>query len=377
MKIKKLFFSIIIILLMFCLLLYPKEMLEAASKGIVLWFHSVLPSLFPFMVGVSLLLNLGAADLLGHILEPIMRPLFHISGTCSFPVVMGFLSGYPMGAKIVTQLEQDGTISIQEAQKTLSFCNNPGPLFVIGTTATAMLQCPYAGYFMMLCIFLGSITTGFIFRFYGKKQPQKTVSSKYISSYNNNSIGTLLGKSVFESMETVVQIGGFVILFSVIIQALEKTNIISFISEKLVILFPNASYELISGIFCGILEMTNGANIISNSNHSLFIQILFITAILSFGGFSILAQTLSILSNSSIHTGIYILSKICNSFFSASYVFILYPFFQKTIQKTVPTGNIVLKGTVFDKESALLCILFLFICLFFYFFTKLKRTWHK
>lgn len=377
MKIKKLLFSIIVISLMFCLLLYPKEMLDAASKGILLWFRSVLPSLFPFMVGVSLLLNLGAADLLGHILEPIMRPLFHISGACSFPIVMGFLSGYPMGAKIVTQLEQNGTISSEEAQRTLSFCNNPGPLFVIGTTATAMLQCPYAGYFMMLCIFLGSITTGFIFRFYGKKQLSKTKCLKHIISHNNNSIGTMLGKSVFESMETIVQIGGFVILFSVIIQTLEKTNILSFFSQKFASFFPNASYELISGIFCGILEMTNGVNIISNSNHLLFTRIIFITAILSFGGFSILAQTLSILSNSAIHTGIYIFSKICNSLFSASYVFILYPFFQETIQKTVPTGNMLVKGTVFDKEFALLCILFSSICLFLYFFTKLKRGYHK
>lgn len=367
MKLKNMIFSFLILLLMALLLIYPKQMLAAASHGLQLWYCSVLPSLFPFMVGVSLLLNMGAAELIGHFFEPIMRPLFRVSGACSFPFVMGFLSGYPLGAKITADLEQNGTITPIEAQRTLSFCNNPGPLFVVGTAATALLHCPAAGYFMMIAVFLGSLTTGLCFRFYGREKSKKiSPSVRHASKIQYNTpMGALFGKSVFSSIETVVQIGGFIIVFSVLIKALELSNFLELLTDKIVLFLPNLSPQLVKGFLAGLLEMTNGSGIISTADSILFFKILFITAVLSFGGISILAQTLSILSATSVHTGIYTISKLCNSIFSSIYIIILYPFFQKTLQKAAPAFSIT-ADTAFHKEIYfLLCFLFFLLCFFF------------
>ena len=62
-----------------------------------------------------------------------MRPIFNIPGEGAFPFVMGIISGYPMGAKIISKFKQQGICTNEEAERMLSFTNNSGPLFIIGT----------------------------------------------------------------------------------------------------------------------------------------------------------------------------------------------------------------------------------------------------
>ena len=62
-----------------------------------------------------------------------MRPLFNVPGESAYAFIMGLISGYPVGAKIVTDLRKTNLCSKDEGERMLCFTNNSGPLFIIGT----------------------------------------------------------------------------------------------------------------------------------------------------------------------------------------------------------------------------------------------------
>ena len=86
------------------LMLFPKECLAAAKTGLELCGNVILPSLFPFFVLSSLVVDLGLAAYPGRVLEPVMRPLFRVNGSCAAALVLGFVGGYPVGARTAITL---------------------------------------------------------------------------------------------------------------------------------------------------------------------------------------------------------------------------------------------------------------------------------
>ena len=119
-------FNIIIIIM-------PNLVISSAKNGLLLWFNNILPAILPFLIGTNLLIRLGFIDFLGNLLEPFMQKIFNVSGNGAFPLILGMFSGYPIGAKITCELKEKGKISKIEAQRLISFTNNSGPLFIIGT----------------------------------------------------------------------------------------------------------------------------------------------------------------------------------------------------------------------------------------------------
>ena len=109
------------------LLLRPQKAASAVRAGLALCAGTVVPSLFPFFAAISLLLQLGAAEALGRLCAPIMRPLFRMRGVCALPLLAGLLGGYPSGAKTAASLYAQGRITRQEAELLLGFCDNCGP----------------------------------------------------------------------------------------------------------------------------------------------------------------------------------------------------------------------------------------------------------
>ena len=127
------------------LLLRPQEAAAAVREGLALCGGTVIPSLFPFFAAVSLLLQLGAAEALGSLFGPVMRPLFRMRGVCALPLLAGLLGGYPSGAKTAAGLYGQGRISRQEAELLLGFCDNCGPAFLLGYVGAGVLGDPGAG----------------------------------------------------------------------------------------------------------------------------------------------------------------------------------------------------------------------------------------
>ena len=121
-----LFTSLVLVITLF-MLINPRETVASAAFGFKLWYTAVLPALFPFFVVAELLVGLGFLHYLGVWLEPLMRPLFNLPGSSSLVVVMGFTSGFPVGALLTRELYERRMLNADEAERLVSFTNNCSP----------------------------------------------------------------------------------------------------------------------------------------------------------------------------------------------------------------------------------------------------------
>ena len=137
-KIKRNFLPLLFLSFTFCLLIFSKTNLPAVKSGLALWANSVVPSLFPFFVATELLMHTNIVSQLGVVFNKCMKPIFNIRGEGAFAFVMGIISGYPVGAKIASNFRKNNICSKEECERLLSFTNNSGPLFIIGTVGILM-----------------------------------------------------------------------------------------------------------------------------------------------------------------------------------------------------------------------------------------------
>ena len=165
-KLKSLFLPGIICLFLLFLLLYSKNNLEAAKSGLLLWANSILPSLLPFFIATELLGYTNIVSFLGRLLNKLMRPFFNVPGEGAFALIMGIISGYPVGAKIVANLKAQKLCTDIEAERLIAFTNNSGPLFIIGTVGVGLFSNASLGLLIFLCHILACLTVGFIFRWW-------------------------------------------------------------------------------------------------------------------------------------------------------------------------------------------------------------------
>lgn len=254
------------LLFIFFLVVFSKTNLIAAREGLTLWATAVVPSLFPFFIATELLSYTNIVNILGKFLEKIMRPLFNVPGNGAFAFILGMISGYPVGAKIVTKLRNDSLCSKREGERLLAFTNNSGPLFIIGTVGCSMFGNSEIGFLLLITHILSCITVGIFLgikdRFFLKCEEQhtsftkKNVHNKEISrSCNFSDLGEILGKSISSAISSIVMIGGFVVLFSVILSMLENSNILYIICNSLSSLLN--SLNLNDSIFTGFITRIN------------------------------------------------------------------------------------------------------------------------
>ena len=229
-QLKKVVPSLILILFIIGLMLFSNTNLMAAKKGLTLWANSIVPSLFPFFVATELLSKTNFVYFIGKFFNNIMYPFFNIPGEGSFALIMGLLSGYPVGAKIATNFRKNNVCSKEECERLLSFTNNSGPLFIIGSVGISMFGSSAIGFLLLISHILASITVGFIFKFwkYNKKSKTSlnTYNSKHSNTLNISNLGEVLGNCITSSINTILMIGGFVVIFSVILSILNSSNIL-------------------------------------------------------------------------------------------------------------------------------------------------------
>ncbi|MCI9445560.1 MAG: sporulation protein [Oscillospiraceae bacterium] len=147
---------------MVLLTLQPQAASKGVQAGLSLCAGTVIPSLFPFFVVISLLLQLGLADSLQGVCGPIMGPLFHMRGACALPLLAGLLGGYPSGARTAAGMYAQGRLTRQEAETLLGFCDNCGPGFLLGYAGAAVLGEARLGAALCVVHILSALITGMI-----------------------------------------------------------------------------------------------------------------------------------------------------------------------------------------------------------------------
>ena len=337
-KLKRNFIPLVFLFFTFCLLFFSKSNLPAVKSGLLLWANSVVPSLFPFFVATELLMHTNIVTQFGNILTRYMKPLFNVCGEGAFAFIMGIISGYPVGAKIAANFRKNNICTKEECERLLSFTNNSGPLFIIGTVGVLMFKNTTIGILLFITHILACITVGVIFRFWKYKRentnylkPSNSNSStnKTVSFYN---LGEVLSESITSSTSTILLIGGFVVIFSSIISILKASGTLTILSNLLSPFFHTLNIDIafISPLLSGFLEITNGINTISSiACKKLSYNIIFTAFLLGFGGISVLLQVLSITSKTDLSIKPYLYGKLLHGILAAFYTYIfinVFPF---------------------------------------------------
>lgn len=217
----------------------------------------------------------------------------------------------------------------------LSFTNNSGPLFIIGTVGVTLFGNSTIGFLLLITHILSCITVGIILgimdRFSNRHPVNIYSKNTFIKKQNNNSncsfsnLGEILAKSINSAISTVLMIGGFVVLFSVILSILKSSHILDVFCTFLSSIFKylNIDTNLATGFVTGIIELTNGVKQTAILNTKLITPSIVLCAfLLGFGGFSILLQVLSITSKSDLSIKPYIIGKLMQGLFAAFYTYI-------------------------------------------------------
>lgn len=338
-KLKTIILATSVTIMALSLISFPQEAVSASVRGLEMWWKIVFPSLLPFFIVSEMLIGFGVVKFVGVLLEPLMRPLFRVPGVGGFVWAMGMASGFPAGAKLTARLRQEKQLTRIEAERLVSFTNCSNPLFIFGAVSVGFFYNAKLGIILALAHYLGNFTVGLVMRFHGKYEKETKKTSLKFSLRtafselhrtrlkDNRPIGKLLGDAVMSSIQTLLMIGGFIILFSVLNRLLEHLQIIEFLGGMIAIVLqmiqiPEVfSIPLISGFF----EITLGSKLTSGVEDSTLMHQAIITSIiLAFSGFSVHAQVASILAQTDIRFKPFFIARIFHGIFAGIYTFLLW-----------------------------------------------------
>lgn len=314
---------------------YPKDTFDSAILGLNLWWNVVFPSLLPFFILSEILMGLGVVHALGILLEPLMRPIFNVPGIGAFALSMGLASGYPMDAVITCKFRKNNLCSKVEAERLLAFTNTADPLFMFGAVAVGMFAMPELGASIALAHYSASLLLGLIYRFYGRNRDEITPKNTTRESRNifiraflelyqarkddKRTFGVLLGDSVKASMNTILLIGGFIILFSVFLRILSVIGITAYLDSLFVILLHIVGFDtnLAQALSIGFFEIDLGSLATSQTIAPLSEKVAVVSAIIAWSGLSVHGQVASIVLEAGISMTPYMIARLLHAILSA------------------------------------------------------------
>lgn len=277
------------------MIIMPHKAISAAREALSLCGSVIVPSLFPFIFCAEMFISLGAASIVGKYLSPVMRPLFKLPGAASAAFVLGITSGYPIGAVCASSLYRNGDCTKEEAERVLAFCNNSGPMFIIGAVGSGMLKNHTLGLIIYIIHMLSAVLTGIIlgiFSHSNKNSTRRLCSANYDASIKDSAAN--LGDAVSKSVNSIIKVCGFVLVFAVFCATLPETNIKPY-------LYP-------------FFEITGGIDALLRNKNIYTIPLA--SAFLSFSGMSVLSQTATVVASSGLSLKTYVKGKLIQSFLS-------------------------------------------------------------
>lgn len=301
----------------FEILTESESILNSVNFSLNVFKNNIFPSLFPFFVLSNLLIKCGIPEFMGNLFKGLMNKLFKIKGVTAFIFFMSIISGNPANAKYTRELYLDKKIDKYEATKILCFTCFSNPLFILGTVSILFLNNKEAGLLILLCHYFGNVIIGLGMRSYhpSKRENQKTsfkealdeMHQKRIS--NHESFGKIITNSLTNSINTLLLILG-VITTCLVLTTIIDNN-----------LNLNSVFE---SSLNGFIEMTQGLKYISLEAIPLKLKCVLTVMILSFGGFSVHLQIMSILSDTEIKYLPFLCARICHAIISSLMIYFLF-----------------------------------------------------
>lgn len=310
----KLLYLILFLFLTIELIVSSDLIMVTIKEAIHLWFYKVVPALLPFFLFSNFLMNYGFIEITSEFAKPIMS-FFKLNENAAFILMMSMLTGSPGNAFYIKEALKKGKLNEKEATKILMISQFASPLFILGTVRI-LLNDFKLSILILIITYITNFILAFLFQnFYASKESSSfsffTLKRNFYQK-ETQSFGKTLSSSIKKTFDTLITILGSICFFYMITAIIQHNH-----------LLPTS----IMPYFSGILEMTQGINQVSLLNCSNHIKVFWITVFLSFGGFSIHSQILSLICDTKIKYFPYLVARILHAMIAGSIILILLCYF--------------------------------------------------
>lgn len=269
------------------LIVFRDESMRGVSGSLSVCGNILIPSMFPFMVLSSFALSSGVFSKLDGVFSRFMKKVFHLPGVSFSAVFFGFIGGYPVGARMISELYEKGNITKSEAKHLFVFCVNAGPAFIVSAAGSAMLGSAEAGFVMLCGVCLSSLITG-------------TASSLFFKGEKHSGgreerecdLSSALTSAVSSALGGVMNVCAWVMAFSCVSEIIESK-------------IENETAKL---IFDFVSEVTTGVPSAAKLG-----GVPLAAAAISFGGVCVMCQIIPYMKKCGIKIGEYLLFRVINS----------------------------------------------------------------
>ncbi|GKX66271.1 sporulation integral membrane protein YlbJ [Inconstantimicrobium mannanitabidum] len=331
----------------------PEVCIQYSLAGAKLFITAIFPTIFPFMVICNILIAYDGINIYSKIVGPILCKPLGLSQSSSFALVASIFCGYPIGAKYSSELYEKGYINKDEFQRLINIATNSGPIFTIGAVGLSMLGNKLWGFIILGCNFLSAFIIGLLTK---KKNSCSVNSPKNIEESKN--IGLILKESIMDGINGVLMVGGYVIIFSILINIIKNNVITNYILLKLQ--NPIPAIHNIYGVTIGMLDLTNGCNLISLFSMNIKYKLCILSFLCAFGSISVIAQVNAFLYKYNLNIKKYVILKLLQGAIASVLSLITYSFIPTTVTtfaNSSPTLPLYLGLELLISLLLVLCVL--------------------
>lgn len=332
----------IFFILIIYVLFFPDKSSENVIDGCALFFNSVFPSLFPFFVLSGYAVNSGIDSSLGKLFGIIPRLLKINSGQYAY--IISVLSGYPTSAKVVCEGYLQGKITKSDAQKLLILCSNASAAFIISYIGGALLRNNTATFILLTANYLSPVCASVMLSL---SYNESNAPLKQTDSSPGSGAVTAFVTAVKDSVTSILNVGAYIIIFSVIIGMFE-----CFLGKS-----------EISSLIYSLLEMSRGCSDVSKLDLIYPLRLGIMGFIIGFGGLCVMFQNYSFIEKTDLDQNIFFRYKIITGIFGFIISYILSTIF---IAGNISVFNPMNEGNemLFADANILLLMLMLIIILY-------------
>lgn len=254
----------------FCLVMvaFPEITASAVKSAISLWLNTVVPMLLPFFFMANFLKKTGAVNRVSPKI---------------YPFAMALLSGYPMGAKAAGDYYRAGNLDRNQLKRVLSYSMVTGPAFIVGAVGAGFLGSRLLGIIIALCHYGGALVNSLFYGDAFRPVQKKEIRLGAVKYYN------LLTDAILDSFRSMALVLAYIMLFMICADLLQFSGVLSFL--------PTAEAAALAK---GAMEMTVGLNALSMCQSPTTIKAVIAGFMVAFGGFSVMGQSMSMLTGCGI-----------------------------------------------------------------------------
>jgi hypothetical protein len=258
---------------------------DAGRRGVLLFGRNVMPVLFPFFFICGLLVELDFFS--GFKKFGKTAPIFALS----------LLSGYPTGARLISDLYKRGELTRTQAIRISTCTSTCSPIFVIATLGACFYQSTMVGVLIFSAHSVGAILNGLLYRGIRFAETTNVALVENVGVARKKDIAECVSTSLVQAIQNIFAVGGLIVVFFIVTE---------FVG---------------GGVFVsGLLEMTGGVFQASVATPS---SLIIPCAIISFGGLCVAMQGFVFMNSFRMPLWFYLVYKLTHMILAVAICFAL------------------------------------------------------